>query len=68
MFRLLLMLGILFVLLVVVGNLWVRIIHPLLFKELIEDKLDDAVEQKVLKEADKKAAEILSHEETEDEG
>ena len=62
MFKVFFTLGVVFVTLVVIGNLWVRLIHPFLFGEAIEDKLDDAIEQKVMNEADKKAAEILKEE------
>lgn len=62
MFQLVFYIGMLFIIAVVVGNLWVSYIHPFLFGEAIEDKLDDAVEEKVMKEVDKKAAEILKEE------
>lgn len=62
MFELLFKIGIIFVILFVIGNLWVRFIHPMLFNDHIEDRLDGAVEKKILKETDKKAAEILSDE------
>lgn len=64
-FALLFRIGIIFLILFIIGNLWVRFIHPMLFNDYLEDKLDDAVEKKILKETDKKAAEILSDEEEE---
>lgn len=65
MFGILLNIGIIFAILFIVGNLWVRFIHPMLFKDQIDDKLEDAVEKKILNDADKKAAEILNDEEEE---
>lgn len=62
MFNVLFTLGILFVVLAGLGALWVNVIHPFLFDEALEDKLDDAVEQKVMSEADKKVDEILKEE------
>lgn len=63
MFRLVFTLAMIFFAVLVVGNLWVHFIHPFLFGEAIEDKLDSAAEEKVMKEVDKKAAEILEEEE-----
>lgn len=60
--RLFFILAMVFFITLVVGNLWVHFIHPFLFGEAVEDKIDDAVEEKIMKEADKKAAEILEEE------
>lgn len=65
MFRVVFMLGMMLAILIAISVLWVKVIHPFLFEEVIEDKLDDAVEQRVLRETDKKAAEILNGDEEE---
>ena len=62
MFRVFFMLLVLFVATFVIGTLWVKVIYPFLFGEAIEDKLDDAVHQKMMSEADKKAKQILESE------
>lgn len=51
---------VLFASLTFVYLVWDKVIHPLLFKEKIETKLESAVETKVLMETDKKVEEILS--------
>lgn len=63
MFNIVFILGLVFITTLILANLWVKLIHPFLFEEAIEDKLDDAVETRVMREADKKAAEILNQEE-----
>jgi hypothetical protein len=50
---------VLFVAFVGIYFVWDKFIHPLLFKEEIDLKLEDAVETKVLRETDKKVEEIL---------
>ncbi len=62
MFGVLFTLTIVFILLVVVGNIWIHLIHPFLFGEVIEDKIDSAVETKVMKETDKQVDKILKEE------
>lgn len=64
MFQLVFVLTMVFVVALITSNLWIHVIHPFLFGESIEDKLDNAVEQKVMNEADKKAAEILEEGDT----
>ena len=64
MFQLVFILSMAFIITLIVSNLWIHVIHPFLFGESIEDKLDNAVEQKVMNEADKKAAEILKEGDT----
>lgn len=62
MFKIFFTLGVIFCVALIVGNLWVHLIHPFLFGEAVEDKLDDAAEQKVMNEVDKKVDEILKEE------
>ena len=59
MAKILLFLIIFFVAVIVIAVAYDKIIHPLLFKEELDETLENAVEEKVRKEVNKKAQEIL---------
>ena len=59
MAKVLLFLVILFIAIVVCIAVWEKVIHPLLFKEELEETLETAAEEKIRRDVDKKAKEIL---------
>lgn len=50
---------IIFFLVLLVGTFWVYGLRPILFKESLNETLEDAAEQRMVEEARKKAGEIL---------
>jgi hypothetical protein len=57
--KLLFILVVLFVVAISSIVLYEKVVHPFLFKEDLEDTLEDAVETKTRREVEKKANEIL---------
>ena len=59
MAKILLFLVILFVAVIVCITVFEKVIHPLLFKEELEETLETAAEEKIRRDVSKKAKEIL---------
>jgi hypothetical protein len=53
---------ILFAALIVAYIVWDKVIHPLLFKEEIDEKLESAAETKIKRKVDKEVQNILKEE------
>ena len=54
------MLVILFSFVLLASTVWEKLIHPWLFAEKIEDKIEGAVEEKTMKDVDDKVKDILN--------